>query len=369
MIALGILALGCDRRCADLNAAAAGGDLANVERLVAAGAVVRCSDSDGWAPLHSAARAGHTPIAQWLLEHGADIEARGDVGRGPLYEAAKYDQLETARFLLDRGALVDARTDQQFTPLIVAAERGHRAVMELLLDRGADVNAANFLGDTPLAQLISHLSADDDTLVRMLIARGAWVDAHGNDGWTPLDDAARRGHATVVTTLLDSGANPSSVSGRSMLPIHHARGGHHQDVIAILEARATWPFVEGARTASPPASVTRGGVVVARSGPNAPALGERCEVTLRPFDGGGVFNCQLEAHCGERHLYGGGATGFTVCEETTTGWRTFDARGTPEDRDPSAMLDLGAGVFFADDCVPAPLGTSVQVRLDVSPAP
>jgi ankyrin repeat protein len=76
-----------------------------VEVLLAAGSDVGlCRMWDG-TPLHDAARFGLTRVADMLLSHGADVNSRGDyLHRTPLHLAATYDQPDMIDFLLSRGA-------------------------------------------------------------------------------------------------------------------------------------------------------------------------------------------------------------------------------------------------------------------------
>jgi ankyrin repeat protein len=76
-----------------------------VEVLLAAGADVGlCRLWDG-TPLHDAARFGLTRVADMLVSHGADVNSRGDyLHRTPLHLAATYDQPDMIDFLLSRGA-------------------------------------------------------------------------------------------------------------------------------------------------------------------------------------------------------------------------------------------------------------------------
>jgi ankyrin repeat protein len=67
------------------------GDLTAVERLIASGADVNGSRSQGFSkwhssvtPLHFAARTGDPVIVQYLLEHGADPGRRAASGHTPL---------------------------------------------------------------------------------------------------------------------------------------------------------------------------------------------------------------------------------------------------------------------------------------------
>ena len=75
--------------------------------------------------------------------------------------------------------------DLQVSP---AEEKNALEAARLLLDRGADVNAANEAGQTPL-----HAAAaiGANGVVRFLVERGARLDAKTRQGRTPLDEALR----------------------------------------------------------------------------------------------------------------------------------------------------------------------------------
>ena len=63
----------------ELHHAADNGDVAEVRRLLAAGADVNCKTNRAETALHLAARRGHVDIVRLLLDHGADIDAQDDI--------------------------------------------------------------------------------------------------------------------------------------------------------------------------------------------------------------------------------------------------------------------------------------------------
>ncbi len=87
------------------------GDLAEVQRLVGAGADVNEQDSDGWTPLMYAAQKGRLEVAKLLLEKGADPITRRKDGSTAFMDAIGSAQIDTIRLLLDKGA--DTRAERR----------------------------------------------------------------------------------------------------------------------------------------------------------------------------------------------------------------------------------------------------------------
>ena len=90
------------------------------------------------------------------------------------------------------------------TALIIAAQKGHEAVARLLLEKGASVDAADKDGNTAL---IWASMEGREAVVKLLIEKGASVDKANKKGKTAQEIAARMGHHSVVRLL--PGAFPS----------------------------------------------------------------------------------------------------------------------------------------------------------------
>lgn len=99
------------------------------------------------------------------------------------------------------------------------------------------VNAKNDRGRTPL-----HVAAQNgqNDMVKLLISKGAEVDARSGWKYTPLTLAAESAHRDVVLTLIDSGADLGAVTKEGFTPLHKAVQKERktaQDILAILMIR------------------------------------------------------------------------------------------------------------------------------------
>jgi Ankyrin repeats (3 copies) len=129
---------------------------------------------------------------------------------------------------------VNQRDGDGMTALSWAAERGHEAVVRLLLEKGADVEAKADYGRTTLSWAAER---GHEAVVRLLLEKGADVEAKTQYGETALRKAVERGHEAVVRLLLEKGAD---VEGKTEGPVlqgtalHLASEGGHEAVVRLL---------------------------------------------------------------------------------------------------------------------------------------
>jgi ankyrin repeat protein len=109
-------------------------------------------DRAGRSPLHYAAADGAIAEVTRLVEAGAEPSAQDDNGWSPLHFAAQASSAEATRILIAAGATVDLRDFNGNTPLgkAVFSSRGDGTVIKLLREAGADPYAENASGVTPL---------------------------------------------------------------------------------------------------------------------------------------------------------------------------------------------------------------------------
>ena len=167
------------------------GDVAEVQRLLKAGAKVSLANNYGATPMGLAAEVGNAAIIKLLLEAGAGADSPNPDGQTALMAVARTGNVEAARLLLDHGAKVDARERWGGqTALMWASARRHPPMMQFLISKGADVNARSINRDYQ-----RHVTAE---------GRPKSLDS---GGFTPLLYAARENCLACVEVLLRNGAD------------------------------------------------------------------------------------------------------------------------------------------------------------------
>ena len=172
---------------------AAGGDLAQVECNLRAGADVNATGgNNNRSPLHWAVIGQQVEIIRLLLAAaGIDPNVRdGTYGSNPLIEAAFHGRAEIAGILANHH-LVDLNiaSNSGNRALHDAAGRGHLAVVNTLLAAGAEVNPQNNASRTPLGEA---QNGGHGAIAARLIAAG--------------------GHYGTACHLLGGTVNPSAAS-------------------------------------------------------------------------------------------------------------------------------------------------------------
>ncbi len=118
------------------------------------------------------------------------------------------------------------------TCLHAAAENGHLAICRLLIDKGAQLEAKDRIGWTPLNCAAEQGQVE---IVRLLCDRGADVEARDEEGLRPLHDAARREHILVVKELIEErNAEINARDDRGRTALRFARNGIKANITAYL---------------------------------------------------------------------------------------------------------------------------------------
>jgi ankyrin repeat protein len=186
----------------DLFVAASANDAATVRRLLDAGYDVNSTDPRGFSLLMIAAREGAADVVRLVASRRPRIDQRNSAGETALLIGAIRGNAEVVRALLEAGA---SQTGGDWSPLHYAAAGGHEAVVKLLIARGAEIDARSPNGTTPLMMAVR---AGHVGVVRQLLFEVADPNARNDADMTPLAMAQRIRNAEIEKLLRQAGAKP-----------------------------------------------------------------------------------------------------------------------------------------------------------------
>lgn len=195
---------GENSRYSGLLAAAARGDAAQIEALLAQGASPNVTDGYGRTPLHLAAYGGHHEAMRVLVAAGADPNALEHDRYDIVTIAAVADDVLTLQVALALGASASNITGRNDgTALIAAAHLGHAEIVRTLIQADAPLDHVNNLGWTALIESIvlgDGGPRHTETLNALVeaVANVNLIDPQGN---TPLSLAQSRGYQEMVAIL------------------------------------------------------------------------------------------------------------------------------------------------------------------------
>jgi ankyrin repeat protein len=137
-----------------------------------------------------------------MLAAGLDPNQLDTHGQPALIVALQGESLKVAKTLWDaKGIQIDVRNHAGETPLMMAALKAEVDAANALVAHGASVQKE---GWSPL-----HYAATGGSvpIVKLLLSRGAVLEARSPNGTTPLMMAARYGNEDAVDALLAAGAD------------------------------------------------------------------------------------------------------------------------------------------------------------------
>lgn len=118
------------------------------------------------------------------------------IKNAPVLSAAGWGIMKELQTLIESNSTPLKSDGGDYTPLHYAARYGRTEAVEYLLNIGADPKASAYYGWTPL-----HWSKNEQ-ITKMLIDKGADVNAKAQDGRTPIDGAT----LMQARLLIDAGA-------------------------------------------------------------------------------------------------------------------------------------------------------------------
>lgn len=192
----------------------------------------------GFTALHFASMLDHGELVTLLMERGADVDAGGNLDDTPPLHASSNQQNDMARLLLHEGAdLHRASTDANFptvsgqTPLIAAVRGGNPEVMSLLFDEFGFTNETH---EDQLTLLHYASMGEDPRVAKLLLERGANIEAKDGWGMRPIHYACFYGRARTVKLLVEGGGDTKAKDYGGRTPLSYAAGRGHESVVQLL---------------------------------------------------------------------------------------------------------------------------------------
>jgi ankyrin repeat protein len=243
-----------------IHAAASNGRKAMIELLIARGADLNIVDQQQRTALQIATELARFEVARVLVERGADPNAGWSDGEdigSPLHYACIHENLPMVRLLLDKRADVNAISKSESvgvpvmgSPLMAAIRSQNLELVTLLLDRGAKpdlkvtgkssvaspISEAVQSGSIPIVEKLLErgvsvkdswlvfvaASNNDSKMVRLLVAKGADINAKFSEGNQTTAMHAVAGSLEMTKLLLELGASPKVTDAAKFTPLHTA---------------------------------------------------------------------------------------------------------------------------------------------------
>ena len=198
----------------------------------------------GYEGLHAAAAGGDVATIERLVKQGADLNGRDAYNRTPLIVATFQRQHLAASALIEAGANVNALENSRYDMLTIAAVADDYDMVQLAIRAGADAGLVTSPYDGTALIASAHLG--HVAIVRELINAGAPLDHVNNLGWTALIEAIVLGdggfdHISIVGDLIAAGADVNLADGRSTSPLTLARQRGYTAIVTLLEKAGAKP--------------------------------------------------------------------------------------------------------------------------------
>lgn len=175
-------------------------------------------------------------LLEALLTRGANTEAKDKDGNTALLLAAKGSCNQCVQRLIEAEANVNAQSLEHQTPLLLAVSNANLTSAKLLLKAGAGLRVKNAQGEGVLHLALSPGEKEQDPiraeLVKMLLEYGAGVDERTDivddfGGYSALHFAARNNFPEAMKVLVQRGAKINAESAHGITPLMLAvRNGH-----------------------------------------------------------------------------------------------------------------------------------------------
>ena len=188
--------------------------------------------------LHAAAARGDVADIEARIAAGENKEAVDARRRTPLHVAVYQKRHDAARALMRLGADPNKLDIDRYDIITIAAVANDVPMLKIALEGGGNPKAVTSLYDGTALIAAAHLGHAE--IVRTLIAAHAPLDHVNNLKWTALIESIVLGdggnnHTETLRALVEAGANVNIPDGSGATPLTLARSRGYRDMVAILE--------------------------------------------------------------------------------------------------------------------------------------
>lgn len=162
-------------------------------------------------PLHLATYLNLTEVVKGLVEKGASLQLQDHDGNTALHVACQHGQTQCVSHMTHDvspsklAPVLEIQNWRGLTCLHLAALNRQHQILKLLMKMDAELNIQE--GTSGKTALHLAVEMHDITSVKLLLSKGASVDAAMFNGCTPLHLAVGRQDATIANLLCQSGAD------------------------------------------------------------------------------------------------------------------------------------------------------------------
>jgi hypothetical protein len=188
--------------------------------------------------LHAAAARGDVADIEARIAAGENKEAVDARRRTPLHVAVYQRRHDAARALMRLGADPNRLEIDRYDIITIAAVANDVPMLKIALEGGGNPKAVTSIYDGTALIAAAHLGHAE--VVRTLIAAKAPLDHVNNLKWTALIESIVLGdggnnHTETLRALVEAGANVNIPDGSGATPLTLARSRFYREMVAILE--------------------------------------------------------------------------------------------------------------------------------------
>lgn len=192
---------------------------------------------EGGRALIEAAANGDLARIEQLIADKAPLDAQNAQGETALLVAVQQDQTEIAKALIAAGASVNVQAANKDTPWLLAGASGRTEIVKAMIPAKPDLSIRNRFGGNALIPACERAHVET---IEVLLTSGIDVNHVNNLGWTCLLEIVILGdggprHQQAAKLVLDAGADPNLADKNGVTPFAHAKANGQAEIAEIIQ--------------------------------------------------------------------------------------------------------------------------------------